>query len=76
MTNAQEIYAHSIRSWPTSERLRLAALILSEITAVPPHQKTPGSALALLESFPPGGMFPTPADADRYLREERDAWER
>ena len=76
MTNAHGIYAHSIRSLPSAERLRLAALILSGLAALPPDNKTPVSALALLESLPPGGLFPTAAEADLYLREERDSWER
>ncbi len=32
--------------------------------------------LDVLKSLPSGPMlFPTPEDADRYLREERDSWE-
>lgn len=34
------------------------------------------SVLEILKALPPGPlMFPTPADADRYMREERDSWE-
>lgn len=36
------------------------------------------SMLELLEALPPGGprLFKTPQDADRYLQEERDSWDR
>lgn len=32
MNNAQEVYASAVRVLPTSERLRLAAMILNELT--------------------------------------------
>ncbi|MBA3320950.1 MAG: hypothetical protein H0T45_05825 [Pyrinomonadaceae bacterium] len=32
MNNAQEIYVSAVRVLPTSERLRLAAMILNELT--------------------------------------------
>jgi hypothetical protein len=75
MTNASEIYAHSVSRLSSSERLRLAALILNDLAQTPPPAP-PHSALELLESLPSGGLFQTSADADRYLREERDSWER
>jgi hypothetical protein len=35
------------------------------------------SVLDIIESLPPGPrQFKTPEEADRYLQEERDAWER
>ena len=35
------------------------------------------SMLELLESLPPGPrLFKTPEEADRYLQEERDSWDR
>jgi hypothetical protein len=35
------------------------------------------SMLDFLATLPPGPLlFPTPEDADQYVREERDAWER
>jgi hypothetical protein len=34
------------------------------------------SMLEYLKTLQPGPLlFPTPADADRYMREERDSWE-
>ncbi|MDQ3256049.1 MAG: hypothetical protein M3R15_19490 [Acidobacteriota bacterium] len=38
MTTAQEIYAQAVRQLPTQEQLRLATLILEEITS---QQRTP-----------------------------------
>jgi hypothetical protein len=75
MTNATEIYAQSISRWPTAERLRLAALIINGLMqSAPPAPRR--SALELLESLPPGGLFKISAEVDRYLQEERDSWER
>jgi hypothetical protein len=34
------------------------------------------SAIDLLESLPGQRLFKTPEEADRYLNEERDSWER
>ena len=75
MTNAQQIYAQAVSRLPSAERLQLAALILNELAqATPP--KPAMSALELLDSLPPGGLFKTSAEVDAYLREERDSWER
>ena len=54
----------------------MATLILDGLA-----QKTDGgvarrSALELLESLPGRRLFKTSAEADEYLREEREAWER
>lgn len=93
MTNAQQIYARSVRRLPASEQLRLAALILKELAQATPSQPAI-SSLDYLESLPPvapprrsileilesrpvgGGLFKTSAEADEYLRQERDSWER
>ena len=77
MQDAKDIYTNAISRMPPSERLRLAALILSGLTqepeaAIPP----PRSALELLESLPEARLYKTSAEADVYLREERDACER
>ena len=42
-----------------------------------PPQKKAISMLEFLESLPPGPLlFQTPEEADRYIKEERDSWER
>ena len=45
----------------------------SEDAAVPPRTRT---VLEILAEMPPPGVFKTSAEADAYLREERDAWDR
>jgi hypothetical protein len=48
-------------------------VVLPSSPAAPARQ----SMLDFVKSLPPGPvLFDTPADADRFLREERDAWER
>jgi hypothetical protein len=77
MTNAQDLYAHAVRNLPPAERLRLAALILDELTRAEPGQAQPTRcALDLLERMPGGRLFTTPAEADEYLQGERDSWDR
>ena len=34
------------------------------------------TVLQYLDEVPPPGLFKTPADADRYVTEERDSWDR
>lgn len=79
MQNAQEIYTMTVSYLPSSEQLLLASLILEGITqtqrepeAEPPRR----SVLDLLENWPGGRLFKTSAEADAYLREERDSWDR
>ena len=53
MTTTQEFYQTTVSHWPSAERLRLAALILQDLTAtvsLPAEAKT--SALDLLEQLP------------------------
>jgi hypothetical protein len=93
MPTAQEVYENTIRPLPPAERLRLAALILEELTAGTSVDVSEGSSpqshpstapssqrrsmLELLESLPPGPrLFKTPEEADRYIQEERDSWDR
>jgi len=77
MTNAQELYASTVRHLPPAERLRLAALILDDLTQAAQGQAEPlRNALDLLEQTPGGRLFSTPAEADEYLQRERDSWDR
>ena len=50
-----------------------------EVIVVLPQPAVPQrrSMLEFLATLPPGPLlFETPADVDRYLQEERDAWDR
>jgi hypothetical protein len=47
------------------------------IVLVPEEQAPVMSMLEFIESLPPGPrLFETPAEADAYLQQERDAWGR
>ncbi len=75
MQNAREIYGKQIRQMPPAERLRLAALILEDLTAEqhsPPAQIF--SALQLLERHTGDHVFKTAGEADEYLKAERESW--
>jgi hypothetical protein len=73
MQDAQELYRKTVSQLPPEERLRLAALILSELTEQ--TSDTHHTALALLDEMPEGRLFQTSSEADEHLREERDSWE-
>lgn len=75
MQNAQEIYS-TIRNLPSSELLRLAALILDDLAQTTENGNERQYALDLLDKMPGGRIFKTSAEADEYLREERDSWDR
>ena len=49
--------------------------VIVVLPATPPPRR--GSMLEFLATLPPGPLlFKTPEDANRYLQEERDSWER
>lgn len=76
MQDAKEIYVNEVSRLPSSERLRLAALILSELTRESePPVTTSRVALELLDEMAGGRLFKTAAEADRYLNVERDSWD-
>ncbi len=77
MQNAIEIYGKQVRQMPPVERLRLATLILEDLTAEQTKNgETPKqfSALQILEQQT-GGIFKTSEDADEYLKAERESWD-
>ena len=54
------------------EGTTVQVIVLLPESPVPPKR----SMLEFLNSLPPGPhLFETPADADRFLQEERDSWE-
>lgn len=75
MPDAQEIYRSAVTRLPVEERLRLAALILMEL-APPPRDGTEKvlSVVEFINSLPAGRGCKTPAEADEYLRGERESW--
>jgi hypothetical protein len=48
-----------------------------EVIVVLPEKPPKQSMLEFLSTLPPGPLlFKTPEEANRYLKEERDSWER
>jgi len=78
MQKAIEIYRQSVKQLPSAERLRLAALILEDLTEEQSSDFKNGevSALEMLESLPEKRLFQTTNEVDEYLREERESWGR
>ena len=74
MPDAQEIYETTISRLPSEDRLRLALLILNDLTAARPQQVRP-SITELIKSFPMGRGFDTSAEVNEFLRRERESWE-
>jgi len=75
MLDVEELYSKTVSRLSPSERLRLASLIMDGLA----QGKEVGrrSALDLLDTLPEGGrLLKSPAEADAYLREERDSWDR
>jgi hypothetical protein len=76
MSAVQDIYATTIRHLPSSEQLHLAAIILNELTRVEESARVRRYAIDLLDELPGGRLFKTSAEADEYLRGERESWDR
>ena len=78
MQNAVEIYGKQVRQLPSAERLRLAALILEDLTAEQTEsieKPKPMSALQLLDEQNGGRIFKTSEEVDEYLKTERESWD-
>jgi hypothetical protein len=75
MQDAEELYTKTVSRLAPNERLRLASLILDGLAQE--KEKVGRSVLDLLDTLPANGrLLKTPAEADAYLREERDSWDR
>jgi hypothetical protein len=58
---------------PLPDGTRVEVNVILPGHSAPPHV----SMLEFLKSLPPGPLlFKTPAEANRFLQEERDSWER
>lgn len=74
MQNAQTIYQENISRLPNSEKLRLATLILQDLTEENGAKKET-SALDLLEKLPKEKVFKSSREVDEYLKTERESWD-
>ena len=75
MPDAEELYSKTVSRLAPNERLRLASLILDGLAHE--KEKASRSVLDLLDVLAAGGrLLKTPAEADAYLLEERESWDR
>lgn len=81
MSTVQDLYRNSVRPLPPSDRLRLAALILDDLSVVEAASGAQtGERVHLLDfvkTLPPGPRcFATWGDFEQALQMERDSWDR
>ncbi|MCY7376294.1 MAG: hypothetical protein LH472_10035 [Pyrinomonadaceae bacterium] len=74
MQNAQNIYRENVVRLPNNEKLRLATLILQDLSDVS-DSGNKKSALELLESLPAQRVFNSAAEVDSHLETERESWD-
>ncbi len=74
MQNAQNIYQQTIVRLPSSEKLRLATLILQDLSEENDAAEHT-SALELLNNLPDEKIFDSAEAVDRYLKTERESWD-
>jgi len=74
MQNAQNIYYQAIAGLPSDEKLRLAAMILQDLTDENGMSEQT-SALEFLENLPQEKIFNSAEEVDRHLKTERESWD-
>lgn len=74
MQNAQSIYQQTIVRLPSSEKLRLATLILQDLSEENGTINRT-SALVLLDNLPEVRVFNSGEEVDRHLKTERESWD-
>ena len=74
MQNAQNIYQEAVVTLPNSEKLRLATLILQDLSEESGMAEQT-SALELLENLPEQRVFDSAEAVDRHLQTERESWD-
>lgn len=72
MENAQTIYQQTIITLPDSEQLRLASIILRNLTE---SETKTESAYDFLEKLSGDQVFSTSQEVDEHLRTERESWD-
>jgi hypothetical protein len=72
MQNAETIYQQTILPLPNVEKLRLATIILQDLSN---SEKSKQSALDLLQNIESSRVFNSPEDVDEHLKAERESWD-
>lgn len=79
MESVQEIYNETVSHLTSDEQLQLSSLILTKLSEKKSHS-TPITErrhlIDLLNEWEGQRLFKTSAEADAYLREERNSWDR
>lgn len=74
-TNQLRSILHQAERLSAAERVQLIKQLADSLVAAAEAQETPRSARELLKKMPGGRAFKTSAEADEYLRKEREAWD-
>ena len=72
MQDVQTIYQQTILPLPTSEKLRLATIILQDLSK---DENASISALDLLQSLPDEKVFNSSEEVSDHLKAERESWD-
>ncbi len=72
MQDIQTIYRQTIMPLPPSEKLRLATIILQDLSD---GEKPFVSALDLLQSLPDEKVFDSSDKVNEHLKTERESWD-
>lgn len=72
MQNAQTIFQQTILPLPDSEKLKLATIILQNLTN---DERESHSALDLLQDIQNERVFSSPQEVDEHLKAERESWD-
>ncbi len=72
MQDVQTIYQQTILPLPDSEKLRLATIILQDLSK---DENASISALDLLQSLPDEKVFNSPEAVNDHLKAERESWD-
>lgn len=72
MQNAQVIYQQTVLPLPKTEKLRLATIILQNLSRNESNSK---SAFDLLQNMPNERAFSSAQEVDEHLKAERESWD-
>lgn len=72
MQDVKTIYRQTILPLPASDKLRLATIILQDLSK---DENVSVSALDLLQSLPNERVFNSPDEVDEHLKAERETWD-
>ena len=73
MQDAQTIYQQTVLPLPSSEKLRLATIILQDLSGDSVKQSQ--SALDLLQNLSNDRVFTSSEEVDEHLKAERESWD-